>query len=127
MCVFRLAHLCEEASKILFATRSCFSHTSIDYTYQINVLFTQHQVELIELFLSYINYHKAFFHQGYELLSLEAGGDFHSITTQVSRLTTKESFRKKILVDKNQTRECSTTEGFGKSSRYQSETSKFDR
>ena len=82
---FLLAHLCEEASKILQATRSCFSHTSIDYTYQVNVLFTQHQLELIELFLSYINYHKAFFHQGYELLSLETERDFHSITTHVRK------------------------------------------
>lgn len=81
---FLLAHLCEEASKILYATRSCFSHTSIDYTYQINVLFTQHQVELTELFLSYINFHKAFFHQGYELLAVNTEREFHSITTQVN-------------------------------------------
>ncbi len=78
-----LAHIYEEASKILIATRSCFGHTSIDYTYQINVLFTQQKVELIELVLSYINYHKAFFHQGYELLSLDTERDFHTITTEV--------------------------------------------
>lgn len=65
------------------ATRSCFGHTSIDYTYQLNVLFTQHKVELIELLLSYINIHKAFFHQGHELLSLDTDGDFDRITAQV--------------------------------------------
>ncbi len=80
------AHLCEEASKLLLATRSCFGHTSIDYTCQINVLFTQHKVELIELFLSYINFHKAFFHQGYELLSIDMESDFHSISTQVNSI-----------------------------------------
>lgn len=78
------AHLCEESSKILLATRSCFGHTSIDYTYQINVLFTQHKFELIELFLSYINYHKAFFHQGFELLAIDTERDFHMITAQVN-------------------------------------------
>jgi hypothetical protein len=30
-----------------------------------------------------MNYHKAFFHQGYELLSIDTERDFHSITTQV--------------------------------------------
>lgn len=70
-------------SKNLIATRSCFGHTSIDYTYQINVLFNQHKVDLIELFLSYINSHKAFFHQGDELLSTDADSEFHSMTTEV--------------------------------------------
>jgi hypothetical protein len=37
----------------------------------------------MELFLSYINFHKAFFHQGYELLSIDTEKDFSSITTQV--------------------------------------------
>jgi len=78
-----LAHVCEDVSKILIATRSCFGHTSIDYAYQINVLFSQHKVDLIELFLSYINFHKAFFHQGYELLSIDTEKDFNSITAQV--------------------------------------------
>lgn len=78
-----LAHLCEDASKLLTATRSCFGHTSIDYTYQINVLFNQHKVELIELFLSYINFQKAYFHQGYELLSIDTEKDFNKITTEV--------------------------------------------
>jgi len=78
-----LAHVCEDVSKILIATRSCFGHTSIDYAYQINVLFSQHKVDLIELFLSYINFHKAFFHQGYELLSIDTERDFNSITAQV--------------------------------------------
>lgn len=77
------AHVCDDAGKILIATRSCFGHTSIDYTYQINVLFNQHKVELIELLLSYINIHKAFFHQGHELLSIDTDGDFDRITTQV--------------------------------------------
>ena len=78
-----LAHFCEEASKLLLATRSCFGHTSIDYTYQINVLFTQQRVELMELFLSYMNFHQAFFHQGYELLAIDTERDFHTISTQV--------------------------------------------
>lgn len=78
-----LAHLCEDTSKILLATRSCFGHTSIDYTYQINILFDQHKVEFVELLLSYINIHKAFFHQGHELLSIDTEGDFNSITSQV--------------------------------------------
>lgn len=81
---FCLAHVCEDASKILIATRSCFGHTSIDYTYQINILFNQHKVELIELFLSYLNIHKAFFHQGHELLSIGTEGDFDRITSQVT-------------------------------------------
>ena len=79
-----LVNICEDVSKNLIATRSCFGHTSIDYTYQINVLFDQHKVDLIELFLSYINFHKAFFHQGYELLSVETEGDAHAMTTEVS-------------------------------------------
>jgi Arf-GAP/coiled-coil/ANK repeat/PH domain-containing protein len=81
--LFILAHVCEDTSKILIATRSCFGHTSIDYTYQINVLFNQHKTELIELFLSYINFHKAYFHQGYELLSIDTERDFNTISTQV--------------------------------------------
>jgi len=95
--LFFLAHLCEEASKILLATRSCFGHTSIDYTYQINVLFTQHKFELIELFLSHINYHKAFFHQGYELLAIDTERDFHSISTQVKRQREREKQRRSRL------------------------------
>ena len=37
----------------------------------------------MELLLSYINIHKAFFHQGHELLSIDTEGDFNSITSQV--------------------------------------------
>ena len=59
---FPLAHLCDDTSKILLATRSCFGHTSIDYTYQINILFNQHKVEIRGIvYFSYINIHKAFF------------------------------------------------------------------
>ncbi|CAF3410263.1 unnamed protein product [Rotaria socialis] len=90
-------HLCEDASKILTATRSCFGHTSIDYTYQINVLYNQHKVDLIELFLSYINFHKAFFHQGYELLSIDTEQDFNSITTELTRMRQENAQKQKIL------------------------------
>lgn len=83
ICSLPLAHICEDTSKILIATRSCFGHTSIDYTYQINVLFNQHKIELVELLLSYINIHKAFFHQGHELLSIDTERDFSPITSQV--------------------------------------------
>ncbi|CAM4818481.1 unnamed protein product [Rotaria magnacalcarata] len=90
-------HLCEDASKILIATRSCFGHTSIDYTYQINVLYNQHKVDLIELFLSYINFHKAFFHQGYELLSIDTEQDFNSITTELTRMRQENAQKQKLL------------------------------
>ncbi|CAF1317283.1 unnamed protein product [Rotaria sordida] len=90
-------HLCEDASKILTATRSCFGHTSIDYTYQINVLYNQHKVELIELFLSYINFHKAFFHQGYELLSIDTEKDFNSITTELTKMRQENIQTQKML------------------------------
>ena len=78
-----LAHVCEDAAKILLATRSCFGHTSIDYTYHINVLFDQHKIDLVELFLTYINLHKAFFHQGYELLAIDSENEFNGINSQV--------------------------------------------
>lgn len=78
-----LAHLCEDANKILVATRSCFVHTSIDYTHQINGLFDQQKVDLIELLFSYLNSHKAFFHQGYELLAIDTERDWNSINSQV--------------------------------------------
>ncbi|CAF0774316.1 unnamed protein product [Adineta steineri] len=90
-------HICEDVSKILIATRSCFGHTSIDYTYQMNVLFTQHKVELIELFLSYINFHKAFFHQGYELLSIDTERDFNSISNQLTKMKQDNIQKQKIL------------------------------
>ncbi|CAF4381221.1 unnamed protein product, partial [Adineta steineri] len=92
-----VTHICEDVSKILIATRSCFGHTSIDYTYQMNVLFTQHKVELIELFLSYINFHKAFFHQGYELLSIDTERDFNSISNQLTKMKQDNIQKQKIL------------------------------
>lgn len=90
-------HVCEDASKILIATRSCFGHTSIDYTYQINVLFNQHKVELIELLLSYINIHKAFFHQGHELLSIDTDGDFDRISSQLTKMRQDNTLKQKNL------------------------------
>ncbi|CAF0882214.1 unnamed protein product [Adineta steineri] len=90
-------HVCEDASKILLATRSCFGHTSIDYTYQINVLYNQHKVELVELLLSYINIHKAFFHQGHELLSIDTERDFTTITSQLSKMRQENVQKQKNL------------------------------
>ncbi|CAF0993892.1 unnamed protein product [Adineta ricciae] len=90
-------HACEDASKILIATRSCFGHTSIDYTYQINILYNQHKVELVELLLSYINIHKAFFHQGHELLSVDTERDFTTITSQLTRMRQENGQKQKIL------------------------------
>ncbi|CAF4793597.1 unnamed protein product [Rotaria sp. Silwood1] len=106
-----LTHICEDASKILTATRSCFGHTSIDYTYQINVLYNQHKVELIELFLSYINFHKAFFHQGYELLSIDTEKDFNTITTELTKIRQENVQKQKMLEkvhDTNQKRSSSS-------------------
>ncbi|CAF0914961.1 unnamed protein product [Rotaria sordida] len=90
-------HVCEDASKILIATRSCFGHTSIDYTYQINVLFNQHKIELVELLLSYINIHKAFFHQGHELLSIDTERDFNIITSQLTKMRQDNVQKQKSL------------------------------
>ncbi|UJR37232.1 hypothetical protein I4U23_029941 [Adineta vaga] len=107
------AHVCEDASKILIATRSCFGHTSIDYTYQINVLYNQHKVELVELLLSYINIHKAFFHQGHELLSVDTERDFTTITSQLTRMRQENVQKQKILEkihDINQRRSPPSTE-----------------
>ncbi|CAF2033615.1 unnamed protein product [Rotaria magnacalcarata] len=89
------SHVCEDTSKILIATRSCFGHTSIDYTYQINVLFNQHKIELIELLLSYINIHKAFFHQGHELLSIDTERDFNVITSQLTKMRQENAQKQK--------------------------------
>ena len=97
----RLAHLCEDANKILVATRSCFVHTSIDYTHQINVLFDQHKVDLIELFFSYLNSHKAFFHQGYELLAIDTERDWNSINNQVSSEGERVDGERKLLFDRS--------------------------
>ena len=46
----------------------------------------------MELLLAYINIHKAFFHQGHELLSIDTEGDFNSITSQVKPLGEVEFF-----------------------------------
>ena len=99
-----LALVCEDASKILIATRSCFSHTSIDYAYQINVLFNQHKTELVELLLSCINIHKAFFRQGHELLSVDTEQDFNTIVIQVVLILSINTIvHHLILVNKNAT------------------------
>ncbi|CAF2460790.1 unnamed protein product [Rotaria sp. Silwood2] len=90
-------HVCDDTSKILIATRSCFGHTSIDYTYQINVLFNQHKIELVELLLSYINIHKAFFHQGHELLSIDTERDFNKILSQLSKMRQDNVQKQKSL------------------------------
>ncbi|CAF1183410.1 unnamed protein product [Didymodactylos carnosus] len=92
--------LCDDTSKILIATRSCFGHTSIDYTYHINILFDQHKVELIELLLSYINIHKAFFHQGHELF-LDSEKDFTAISQQLSKMRQENVVKQKILEKKH--------------------------
>ncbi|CAF1172445.1 unnamed protein product, partial [Didymodactylos carnosus] len=92
--------LCDDTSKILIATRSCFGHTSIDYTYHINILFDQHKVELIELLLSYINIHKAFFHQGHELF-LDSEKDFTVISQQLSKMRQENAVKQKILEKKH--------------------------
>lgn len=36
------------------------------------------------MLLSYINIHKAFYHQGHELLSVDTERDFNAITSQVN-------------------------------------------
>ncbi|CAF4607922.1 unnamed protein product [Rotaria sp. Silwood1] len=105
-------HVCEDTSKILIATRSCFGHTSIDYTYQINVLFNQHKIELVELLLSYINIHKAFFHQGHELLSIDTERDFNKITSQLTKMRQDNVQKQKSLEkihDTNQRKSLSST------------------
>ncbi|CAF4670909.1 unnamed protein product, partial [Rotaria sp. Silwood2] len=94
---YDIAHVCDDTSKILIATRSCFGHTSIDYTYQINVLFNQHKIELVELLLSYINIHKAFFHQGHELLSIDTERDFNKILSQLSKMRQDNVQKQKSL------------------------------
>jgi hypothetical protein len=70
------------------------------------VLFNQHKVELVELLLSYINIHKAFFHQGHELLSIDTERDFNTITSQVIEYFRKTLFDDMFLVIKNATRKC---------------------
>ena len=47
------------------------------------MLFDQHKIDLVELFLTYINLHKAFFHQGYELLAIDTETEFNDINSQV--------------------------------------------
>ncbi len=105
----------------MIATRSCFGHTSIDYTYQINLLFDQHKVEFVELLLAYINIHKAFFHQGHELLSIDTEGDFNTITSQVKLKFVCFwwiIFMIEFLVNKNAGRKYSKTKKFRKSTWY---------
>ena len=59
----------EETENVLIATSSCFSHTALDYSFQINVLQSKRRFYLLGQLLNFMNAQFAFYKQGCEVLN----------------------------------------------------------
>lgn len=47
---------CEEAHSLLTAMSSCFAHTALDYVFQINVLHSHKQYQVLDIVRSYLKW-----------------------------------------------------------------------
>ncbi|XP_014669586.1 PREDICTED: arf-GAP with coiled-coil, ANK repeat and PH domain-containing protein 3-like [Priapulus caudatus] len=56
----------EEAHSLLTAMSSCFAHTALDYVFQINVLHSRKQYQVLDILLSFLHAQSVYFHQGHD-------------------------------------------------------------
>lgn len=59
----------EEAKNIVTAMHSCFTHTALDYAFQINILQSRRRIDVLDTILKFMHAQSTYFHQGYDLMN----------------------------------------------------------
>ncbi|ELU18512.1 hypothetical protein CAPTEDRAFT_168178 [Capitella teleta] len=91
---------CEEANNVLTAMNSCFTHVSLDYVFQINVLHSRKRFDVLDTMLAFMHAQNAYFHQGSDLFE-DMEPYFKRVATQIEDLNSKGAIDQRNMEQKH--------------------------
>ncbi|XP_064611026.1 arf-GAP with coiled-coil, ANK repeat and PH domain-containing protein 2-like isoform X2 [Liolophura sinensis] len=91
---------CEEANNHLTVMRKCFSHTSLDYVFQINVLLSKKRFDVLDTMLSFMHAQNTYFHQGDDLFG-DLDPYMKSVAAEVEDLSAKAAVERKEMEERH--------------------------
>lgn len=91
---------CEESTNYLTAVRGCFSHTAMDYVYQIGLLQGRQRFVVLDTILSFIHAESTFFHQGTDSFQ-DVEADLKMAAANLETFSTDMTTRQKLMEERH--------------------------
>ncbi|CAH1773761.1 unnamed protein product [Owenia fusiformis] len=90
----------EDAHNTLTAMKSAFSHTSLDYVFQMNILHSKKRFDVLDTMLAYMHAQNAYFHQGNDLFN-DLEPYMKQLANQVEELSAKAAVDRKEMEERH--------------------------